>query len=334
MKTRISHISYHLPKNILTNRELASILKCQEKELDKKFGIISRHVRNEGEVGSDLAIAAIDNRILEQKSEFDFLIYCSESSDFVAPPTSVNIHRRLKFPNTCACFDLPLGCSGFIYSFGVASALISSGQANKILLLFAEIPTSVIHSEDYDLRAIFGDAGCAVIVERTDSEFQSKFQYGTDSEGLKFLSVLDSRTKSPINSNWLEKYKNERDFLAFGRMEMNGLEVFRFSIERVPTLFKQVLEKHDFTIEDIDLFVFHQASSLILRSLQKKLNIPKEKFFEYFENIGNTVSCSIPIALKEAENQGKLKEGDKVMLLAFGIGFAWGGTIIEWKKLD
>jgi 3-oxoacyl-[acyl-carrier-protein] synthase-3 len=128
----------------------------------------------------------------------------------------------------------------------------------------------------------------------------------------------------------LKKYEDQPGNLAHGRMSMNGLEVTRFSLEKVPVLLDQTLEKNNITFEEIDLFVFHQASLIILNSLKRKCKIPDSKFYIYLEDVGNTVSCTIPIALYHAEKENRLKRGDKVMLLGFGVGYSWGGTIINY----
>ena len=225
---------------------------------------------------------------------------------------------------------MPMGCAGYIYGLSLANAMIVSGNASNVLLLVSDIPTSVIHSQDFDLRCIFGDAGAATLVQATEQNGIGKFVFGNDGEGAKNLIVERGSTRAPIDQEWIERYKYEPEYLAHGKMEMNGLEIARFSLQRVPSLLEETLERNNLKFEDVDLFVFHQASKFILSALQRKCKIPKEKFYEYYENVGNTVSCSIPIALKNAQLEGKLKKGDKVMLLGFGVGYTWGGTVVEW----
>jgi 3-oxoacyl-[acyl-carrier-protein] synthase-3 len=180
------------------------------------------------------------------------------------------------------------------------------------------------------MLAIFGDAGVATIVQKSELGKIGRFVFGTDGSGAENLIVRDGSTRKPIDKNWLSKYGNETDCLAHGRMHMNGLEIARFSLQKVPSLLENVLFKNELSFEQIDLFVFHQASDFILKALKRKCKIPEDKFYTHFENIGNTVSCSIPIALYHAANEGKLKRGDKVMLLGFGVGYSWAGTIIEY----
>lgn len=335
IKSKISFISYFLPKQILSNQNLVEIFpEKSEESIIKSFGINSRHIRMPNETGSDLAYLAAECFFEEyldfDKSKIDFLIFCTEGLDYKAPTSSSVLHYRLGLNANCGCIDMPMGCAGYVYGLSLANAMIVSGNATNVLLLVSDIPTSVIHSQDFDLRCIFGDAGAATLIQESENEGIGKFIFGNDGEGAKNLIVERGSTRAPIDKEWIEKHKDEPQYLAHGKMDMNGLEIARFSLQRVPTLLEETLKKNNLNFEDVDLFVFHQASKFILSALQRKCKIPKEKFYEYYENVGNTVSCSIPIALKNAQIEGKLKKGDKVMLLGFGVGYTWGGTIVEW----
>ncbi len=324
-----------MPENILSNQNLVELFpEKTEEQIIKSFGINKRHYRNPNQTGSDLAFLAV-KRFFEEnlnfdKSKIDFLIFCTEGLDYKAPTSSSVLHYRLGLNQNCGCIDMPMGCAGYIYGLSLANAMIVSGNATNVLLLVSDIPSSVIHSQDFDLRCIFGDAGAVTLIQSSEQKGIGSFVFGNDGEGAKNLIVERGSTRSPIDKEWIELYKNEPGYLAHGKMEMNGLEIARFSLQRVPNLLKETLNRNNLTFEEVDLFVFHQASKFILSALQRKCKIPKEKFYEYYEDIGNTVSCSIPIALKHAELDGKLRRGDKVMLLGFGVGYTWGGTIIEW----
>jgi len=334
--SKISNLSYFLPKRVLTNDDLVGLFPDKKQELIyKSFGIKNRHIREPRQTGSDLSFLAAQELFSEfaeiEKDKIDFLIFCTEGLDYKAPTSSSVLHHRLGLNQKCGCIDMPMGCAGYIYGLSLANAMIVSGNATNVLLLVSDIPTSVIHSQDFDLRCIFGDAGAATLIQESKQKGIGKFTFGSDGEGAKNLIVERGSTRSPIDKEWIKTYKNEPEYLAHGRMEMNGLEIARFSLQRVPSLVEETLAKNELTFEEIDLFVFHQASKFILSALQRKCKIPKEKFFEYYENVGNTVSCSIPIALKNAQLEGKLKSGHKVMLLGFGVGYTWGGTIVEWS---
>ena len=294
----------------------------------------NRYHASQEEIGSDLAYKAVlklFNEFTEiDKCEIDFLIVSTLVLDYNSPTTASVLHHKLGLSSTCGAIDLPQGCSGFLYSLSVAEAMISAGNARNVLILLGEVPTKAIHSEDIVLRSIFGDAGAAIVVSENNTKAIGKFTFATFGNGFDFLKVERGGGRNPIDEAWLNKYSDQVNQLSFGRIEMNGLEVLRFVLKEIPGFLEQTLVKNGLTISEIDFFIFHQASALILKSLQRKCNIPEHKFISNFEEVGNTVSCSIPIALETAAALGTFEKGDKIVLLGFGIGFSCIGTVIEW----
>jgi 3-oxoacyl-[acyl-carrier-protein] synthase-3 len=329
----IAKIEYYLPETILTTEELSCQFKKDFEIVYKNTGIRKRHIRATNQIGSDLGFEAA-KKLLEKNPEYyskiDFVIFCTEGLDYKAPTTSSTLHYRLGLKEDCGCIDMPMGCAGYIYGLSLADSIIKSENANCVLFIAADIPTSVIHSQDFDMLALFGDAGTATIIEKKDFGGFGKFVFGNDGSGAKNLLVERGSTRSPIDIEYINQYVDEPQNLAHGIMSMNGLEITRFSLEKVPDLLNKTLEKNNILFDEIDLFVFHQASLIILKSLKRKCKIPDSKFFVFLEEVGNTVSCSIPIALYHAELEGKLKRGNRVMLLGFGVGYSWGGTILEY----
>ena len=294
----------------------------------------NRYHASQDEIGSDLAFKAtlkLFNEYPEiDKREIDFLIVSTLVLDYNSPTTASVLHHKLGLSSTCGTIDLPQGCSGFLYSLSVAEAMISAGNARNVLILLGEVPTKAIHSEDIVLRSIFGDAGAAIVVSENNTKAIGKFTFATFGNGFDFLKVERGGGRNPIDEAWINKYSDQVNQLSFGRIEMNGLEVLRFALKEIPGFLEQTLVKNGLTISEIDFFIFHQASALILKSLQRKCNIPEHKFISNFEEVGNTVSCSIPIALETAAALGTFEKGDKIVLLGFGIGFSCIGTVIEW----
>jgi len=289
---------------------------------------------SQDEIGSDLAFKAVLKLFNEypeiDKREIDFLIVSTLVLDYNSPTTASVLHHKLGLSSTCGTIDLPQGCSGFLYSLSVADAMISAGNARNVLILLGEVPSKAIHSEDIVLRSIFGDAGAAIVVSENNTKAIGKFTFATFGNGFDFLKVERGGGRNPIDEAWINKYSDQVNQLSFGRIEMNGLEVLRFALKEIPGFLEQTLVKNGLTISEIDFFIFHQASEMILKSLQRKCNIPEHKFISNFEEVGNTVSCSIPIALETAAALGNFKKGDKIVLLGFGIGFSCIGTVIEW----
>ena len=294
----------------------------------------NRYYASQDEIGSDLAFKAVLKLFNEypeiDKRDIDFLIVSTLVLDYNSPTTASVLHHKLGLSSTCGTIDLPQGCSGFLYSLSVAEAMISAGNARNVLILLGEVPTKAIHSEDIVLRSIFGDAGAAIVVSENNTKAIGKFTFATFGNGFDFLKVERGGGRNPIDEAWINKYSDQVNQLSFGRIEMNGLEVLRFALKEIPGFLGQILVKNGLTISEIDFFIFHQASALILKSLQRKCNIPEHKFISNFEEVGNTVSCSIPIALETAAALGTFEKGDKIVLLGFGIGFSCIGTVIEW----
>jgi 3-oxoacyl-[acyl-carrier-protein] synthase-3 len=327
MGIKLNDISVYFPALTLTNEKLAEqFTDVSAETLFKNTGIKKRYISANDEISSDMAVAAAEKLFEKRdvkKEDIDFLIFCSEGFDFIAPATSCIIQHRLGLAKTTGCFDLPYGCSGYIYGLGLANGLLNSGMANRVLFLTADIPTKVIHKNDIELRSIFSDIATANLI--TKSERTQAFIFGSDGAGYSNLIVDHSGFRNPdITNEFLDSSIHN------GQMKMKSTEVFLFAVKTVPELVRQLLEKENCTVNDIDLFVFHQASYFMLEVIRKKIKVPKEKFFINIEENGNSVSSSIPVALKEAEQKGILKRGMKIMLAGFGIGYSWGGTILEY----
>lgn len=328
MAIHIENIIIYLPALVLTNEVLAGELKVSPDEIFKKTGIKQRYISAPDEISSDIAENAANKLFTEagvDKNSIDFLIFCSEGFDYIAPPTSCILQHKLNLPETMGCFDLPYGCSGYLYGLMLANSLLESGTAKKILFLTGDIPSKVVENDNLELRSIFSDIGTANLLTLDRSKPSTVFNYGTDGKGAFDLYVERSASRNPPDAEFLHKTN-----LPIGRMIMNGTNVFLFAMKRVPGLVKETLEKNKLSINDVDLFIFHQANSFLLEVLRKKIKIPAEKFFTNIESYGNSTSSSIPVALKDAEQQGKLKRGMKVLLAGFGIGNSWAATIIDY----
>jgi 3-oxoacyl-[acyl-carrier-protein] synthase-3 len=326
MSVNLDYISTYFPEDILTNEKLAGIFpKTSPEQIFKATGIKQRYISAPKEISSDMAVKAAENLFKEyayDRNKIDFLIFCSETSDYIAPTTSCIIQDRLGLSKQIGCIDLPYGCSGYIYGLGIANGLLAAGMATNVLFLTADVETKVIHPTDLELRSIFSDLASANILSKNKQK--QHFVFGTDGSGHKNLLVDHSGFRNPYRDNKLAKQ------LPNGQLKMKSTEVFLFAVKAVPKLVHETLEKYNYSIEDVDLFVFHQASYFILEVIRKKIKVPKEKFFINIEGVGNSVSSTIPVALKEAEEKGILKRGMKVMLAGFGIGYSWGATIIKY----
>jgi 3-oxoacyl-[acyl-carrier-protein] synthase-3 len=233
------------------------------------------------------------------------------------------LQNKLGLSKKCMAFDINLGCSGFVYALSVASSLIESGIAKKGLILCADTYSKYIHKNDRTCRPLFSDGASATLLRESNSNNSGPFVFGTDGSGHEKLIVRGSGAREPINF----------EDSSYGQLEMSGSDIFLFTLSSIPICVNALLDKSNQKIEDIDLFVFHQASQLVLENIIRIMSLDKDKVFINLKYVGNTVSASIPIALKDAENQNRLKDGDQVMLVGFGVGLSWGATLINWRKI-
>jgi len=333
MKVGIKAISYVFPEKIVTNHDLEKDFGdwTAEKIFDKT-GIKNRFVVDQNECASDLAYQAAislfaQNNISPQS--IDFIILATQSPDYYLPTTACVLQDRLEIPQSAGALDFNLGCSAYIYGLAVAKSLVIAGIANNVLLLTAETYSKYLNKYDRSNRTIFGDGATASLIGFDGHEIKD-FDLGTDGSGKDVLIVPAGGARLPHSSETAIEENYENSVRSKNNLFMDGPEVFNFTIRVVPKSIKKLLEKSHLVLEDIDLFVFHQANKFMLDFLRKKSKIPEEKFYVDIEDFGNTVSSTIPIALKRAEEKGQLHKGNKVLIIGFGVGLSWGSCIIDW----
>lgn len=330
MKAFIKAISYYLPEKVLTNEEL--VREFPEWSVDKiasKVGINQRHVVPEDETSADLATKAAEKLFNENsvdKNSIDFILFCTQSPDYFLPTSACVIQDNLGLPTSCGALDFNLGCSGYVYGLSLAKGLIFAGIAKNVLLLTGETYSKFMHPKDKGNRTIFGDAGSASLISGDGFAEIGNFDLGTDGKGANNLMVKSGgmRYREAINDMTLDENGNP---ISSDHLNMNGAEIFNFTIDAVPQLVRNTLIKNNLELSDIHLCAFHQANKYMLNFLRKKLKIEEDKFYYYMSEVGNTVSSTIPILLTEAEKEGKLS--GNILLAGFGVGYSWGGTILK-----
>jgi 3-oxoacyl-[acyl-carrier-protein] synthase-3 len=337
----ISAIEYFLPETILSTRGLAEEFPGWTVEkIDSKTGIQERRIAGPGECASDLGTQAA-RKLFEsgacRPSDVDFLLFCTQSPDYFLPTTACIIQDRLAIPTESGAYDFNLGCSGYVYGLGQAEGLIATGQASCVLLITADTYSKFIHPRDRSVRTIFGDAAAATLITAVESKTAriGPFVYGTDGRGAENLIVPAGgcrRPRSPETSVAAED--SSGNVRSADNIFMNGAEIFSFTLNSVPAALERLLEKAGLTIGDVDLFAFHQANRYMLDHLRKRMNLPEEKFLLEMSNCGNTVSSSIPIALKHALSDRRLREGALIAMAGFGVGYSWGATLVRWGRAD
>ena len=331
MGCSIKHIEYYLPDKILNNKQLEKEHpEWDAEKIEKKTGIRERHVVGNDETALDLGFkAAIEVLKNYNKEKIDFLLLCTQSPDYFLPSSACILQNKLGLRTDIGAFDYNLGCSGFIYGLAMAKSFIVSGIANNILLITSETYTKHIHPNDKSNKTIFGDGAAATIIEKSEKLGILEFSLGTDGSGYKNLIVPNSGLR-----NRYDKYAKEIDdgsgsIRTDNNLYMNGPEIFNFTIEAVPKVVSSVLKINNTKLEEIDYVIFHQANKYMIEYLRKKIKIQKDKFYIKMLHTGNTVSATIPIALKDCLDNKIVEDGDKVLLVGFGVGYSWGATIIK-----
>jgi len=262
------------------------------------------------------------------KYKIDFLLFCTQSPEYYLPSGACILQDKLGLREDIGAFDYNLGCSGFVYGLALAKSLITSRIAISILLITSETYTKYIHLKDKSNRTIFGDAAAATIIEKSEEEHIGEFVLGTDGSGYGNLIVPNGGLRNRYDSNAKEIDEGSGSIRTDNNLYMNGPEIFNFTIKAVPKVVSETLKKNNTTLNEIDYVIFHQSNKYMNEYLRKKINIPKDKFCENLLLKGNTVSNTIPIAIKDSLDNNSIKKNDRVLLVGFGVGYSWGGTII------
>jgi 3-oxoacyl-[acyl-carrier-protein] synthase-3 len=334
---QISAIEFHLPEQVLANDELADIYSGWTPDaIEQKLGVRTRRVAAPDETASDLAFQAAQKLFQRDSSlrdRIDFVIFCTQEPDHFLPTTACLLQHRLGLSQACGAFDFNLGCSGFIYGLSLSRGLIETGQANTILLLTANTYSKFINRKDRVSRPLFGDGAAATLIQAVGSEegegpLVGPFVFGTDGGGGDLLMVPAGGMRMPPTAETAVEHTDSKGGTrSKNQLYMHGPGVFSFSVERVPPLVQELLDRAGLTRDDIDLFVFHQANKFMLERLRKQCDIDPDCFMIDMLDRGNTVASTIPIALVDAQKAGLLKPRSRVMLVGFGVGLSWAATI-------
>lgn len=331
IRSYIKYIACYLPEKVVTNEDLvAEFPEWTIEKIASKVGVNRRHIAGEEETAADMAVKAAEKLFSERsdilKEDVDFVLLCTQSPDYFLPTSSCLIQSRLGLRTDIGALDFNLGCSGYVYGLAVAKGLVVGGIAKNVLLLTAETYSKYLHPRDKGNRTIFGDAATATVISSEGFAEIGNFSLGTDGRGADKLMVRTGAMRAPGAKNDLHFDENGNP-VSSDHLYMNGSEIFSFTQENVPTVVADTLTKNHLAQEDIDLFVFHQANKYMLNFLRKKIKIAEEKFYVCMSETGNTVSNSIPLALRCAQEDGRLR--GNILLSGFGVGYSWGGVVLK-----
>ena len=330
----IAAIDYALPARQVGNSELAALHPdWQMSQVVLQTGVESRYWCDASETALDLAEVACRRlfaRLDVSSSRIDAILFCTESPDHIMPPNACLLQHRLHLARNIAALDFSLACSGFVYGLYLAGALVRSGAARHVLLVTAETYSKWMHQDDRGPMTIFGDGAAATLVSAGE-EGIGDCQMATDGGGGACLMVPAGGARLPRSPQTAEPIVGPNgNVRSAENFVMNGAAVLDFVKKEIPLLVRNLLERASLSLKDIDLVLFHQASRVTLDHLHRVLNIPTNKQYCNLARVGNLVSASIPVALRDAELAGVLQTGMRVMLVGFGVGLSWGGCIVNW----
>ncbi len=325
----IGPIAVHFPEKVEDNALLQAENPSWNMEvIAEKTGIKARHIAADDECSSDLAYRAAMKLFQENDVDpksIDFLLLCTQTPDYTLPTTACLLQDRLGMRTNTGAFDFNLGCSGFVYGLSMADGLIRTGTASRILLITAETYSKLIAPTDRSLRTIFGDAAAATLIEPDSASSMWGFKYGTDGTGADTL-LAGGGFRNPeqgIKPRGRKRWPSD--------LYMDGPSLINFTVGKIPATVDEILEAANMTSEQIKYYLFHQATFKMLDQLRTTLRIEEESLPIRIEEIGNTVSCTLPILIKQLRDSGELTRGQKNLLIGFGVGWSWAGCV--WQDI-
>lgn len=326
MTTRIIGTGSCFPQKIVSNEDLSKVVETNDEWISSRTGIKERRISS-GEDTSDLAIgaakAAIENAGINAK-EIELIIVATSSADNVFPNVSSMVQAAVGAEHASG-YDMSAACSGFLFALNTAHAFIQAGIYQKALVIGADVMSKTIDWSDRGTCVLFGDGAGAVVVQADETGIGELVMF---SDGTKGNVLLCEERK--VDNFLTEKGEPEMQDPSYGYLKMDGQEVFKFAVKKVPECISEVLKKSNTNIDDIKYFVLHQANIRIIQAVAKRLKADIEKFPVNLEHYGNTSAATIPVILDEMNREGKLTRGDQIVLSGFGAGLSWGATILTW----
>ena len=322
IRSVIRGVGAYLPKRVMTNDDLALLVDTTDEWIKERTGIEQRHIADDGELTSDLGIAASRQALVRSgidPTDIDLMICATATPDRTFPATAVKIQAGLGITKGAA-FDVQAVCSGFIYGLTVADNFIKTGQSKRALVVGAETFSRILDWKDRGTCVLFGDGAGAVVLE-------AQSQVGTRED----RGILATRIRSDGRfEDLLYVDGGPGSTKTTGQLRMNGREVFRHAVQKISSVIEETLVTTGYAPGEIDLYVPHQANKRILDGIGKKLGIPPHKVVVTLAKHGNTSAASVPLALNQAFEDHRLREGGLVLMEAMGGGFTWGAVLARW----
>ncbi len=325
MRARITGTGFAVPERILTNADLEKMVDTSDEWITARTGIKSRYIASGNEYTSTFATRAAERAMAMAgigPEEIDMLIVATVTPDFPFPSTACLVQNNLKAVRATA-FDISAACSGFLYALSLAEKYIMTGSAQKALVIGAEVLSRIVDWTDRNTCCLFGDGAGAVVVEASAGERGILSTHiHSDGRHWELLYQPGAGNRNPASQKILDE--------KMAYINMQGNDVFKLAVRAMEDVALEALAANNLTTSDIDLFIPHQANRRIIDAIGKRLGLNGEQLFINLERYGNTSSASIPIALDEVHRSGRIKEGDIILLDAFGGGLTWGATLMRW----
>ena len=330
--SKITGVGHFVPENIVTNDDLSKIMDTNDTWIQERTGIKERRhvIKGDGNTTSTMAVKA--SKIAIEKAglevdDIDFIVLATISGDLFCPGSSSLVQDLLGCKDNIPALEVRNACSGFIYALSVGDQFIKTGMYKNVLVIGAEVHSTGIDltTRGRDVSVLFGDGAGAVVLSQTTEE-KGILSTHLHAEGKHAKELY---VEAPSSLKWVPDFVANPDDLSYFPY-MNGREVFKHAVTRFPEVIMEGLEANGMTNTDIDLFIPHQANLRISQFVGKKLGLPEEKVFNNIQKYGNTTAATLPIALSEALEEGRVKDGDTLVLAAFGAGFTWASAIIKW----
>ena len=333
MSLIIESIEYYLPENIVTNADLQKENPDWNLEkITEKSGVYQRHIAGKNETAYDLSIKACDKLFqTNDKNNIDGIIYCTQSPDYIMPSNSFLMHKHFGLKDEIFAYDFNHACTGYIYCLAMANAFVKAGMAREILLVNADTYSKYINPKDRSTRVLFGDGAAATIVKKSGRKRGIiDIDLGSSGSGYNKFWIPAGGLRLPKSNITSKEIEDVRgNIRTKNDIEMDGFGVWSFINSVAPKQVDRLLKRNDVAKTDIDQFIFHQASKMTLESIMRLMRLNEEQVFKNIQNIGNTVSSSIPIALKDALDQQKIERGSTLILSGFGVGLSYGAILME-----
>lgn len=329
----IRGISCCVPKNTERNIDLEILTQEEIQKFIEATGVEERRIATKEICTSDLCCEAAEKLIKDlnwQKEEIEILVFVSQTADYILPVSAAILQDRLGFSTDCIAFDVPLGCSGYVYGISIIAGMMKAAGLKKGMLLAGDTSSKLLSKTDKSTVPLFGDGGSATAFEFDENAEKLLFDLGTDGSGYKAIIIPDGGSRNRINEDSLKVTKNEEGISRNScNLVLDGMDVFGFGISQAPKTVNKLIEKFEIDKDAIDHFVFHQANLMMNKMIVKKLKLPVEKVPYSLKGFGNTSSTTIPLTIVTELKENLTNTSKDLIICGFGVGLSWGTAKIR-----